>query len=159
MGQRVTCHVWAEYHQFYLLDEEVGPRIPEDVSDDELDLRLVARPHLVVVVTFQPNRVAVAVEAVDDEPPLDLSAWDHVAECDLELPSGRLAVDQCASGVAARLSVTPGSYRVRVCLGDIRGWEDVPEGEDAPERYQVSLWPGSYGPLVVRKQWGGPTMV
>jgi hypothetical protein len=159
VGQRVTCHLWAEYHQFYLLDEEVGPRIPEEVTDGELTSRVVVRPHLVVVVSFQPNRVAVAVEVLDEEPPLDLGAWDHVAECDLELPSGRFAVDQCVGTVAARLSVPPGLYRVRVCLGGIRDWADVPDGEDAPERYQVALWPGNSGPLVVRKQWGGPTMV
>src|SRR5262249_48243387 len=83
MGQRVTCRLSAEYHQFYLLDEEVGPRIPEEVTDEELTSRLLVRPHLVVVLTFQPNLVAVAVEAVGSEPPLDPEAWDHVAECDL----------------------------------------------------------------------------
>lgn len=159
MGQRVTCRLYAEYHQFYLLDEAVGPSIPTDVTDGELISRLMVRPHLVVVLTFQPNLVGVAVEAASAEPPLDLGVWDHVAECDLELPSGRLAVDQCVGTVAARLSVPPGSYRVRVCLGGIRDWADTPDGEDAPERYQVSLWPGSSGPLVVRKQWGGPISV
>jgi hypothetical protein len=163
MGQRVTCRLWAEYHQFYLLDELVKPRIPEEVTDAELISRLMVRPHLVVVLTFQPNRVAVAVETAGAEPPLDLGAWDHVAECDLDLPSGRVAVDQCVGtvdgSVVARLSVPPGAYRVRVCLGGIRDWADVPDGEDAPERYQVLLWPGSSGPLVVRKQWGGPISV
>jgi hypothetical protein len=121
----------------------------------------MVRPHLVVVLTFQPNLVAVAVEPVGAEPPLDLEAWDHVAECDLELPSGRFAVDRGVGTVAARLPVPPGTYRVRVCLGGIRDWADVPDGEDAPERYQVSLWPGPgrFGPLVVRKQWGGPISV
>ena len=108
MGQRVTCRLFAEYHQFYLLDEEVHPRIPEEATDDDFTARLLVRPHLVVVLTFQPNRVAVAVEAAAAEPPLELGEWDHVAECDLELPSGRLAVDQCVGPVAARLSVPRG---------------------------------------------------
>jgi hypothetical protein len=155
----VTCRLCAEYHQFYLLDEVAKPRIPEDMTDAELISRVMVRPHLVVVLTFQPNLVTVALEAVGAEPPLDLEAWDHVAECDLELLSGQLAVDRCVGTVAARLSVPPGAYRVRVCLGGIRDWADVPDGEDAPERYQVSLWPGSSAPLVVRKQWGGRVSV
>jgi hypothetical protein len=159
MGQRVTCRLFAEYHQFYLVDEDVGPSIPTDVTDGDLSARLLVCPHLVVVLTFQPNMVAVAVEAAAAEPSLDLEAWDHVAECDLELPSGRLAVDRCVGPVAARLCLPPGPYRVRVCLGGLRDWADVPGGKDAPERYQVSVWPGCSGPLVVRKQWGGPLSV
>jgi hypothetical protein len=108
VGQRVTCRLCAEYHQFYLLDEAVKQRIPEEGTDAELVSRLMVRPHLVLVLTFQPNLVAVAVEAVGAEPPLDPAAWDHVAECDLQLPSGRFAVDQCVGTVAARLSVPPG---------------------------------------------------
>jgi hypothetical protein len=108
------------------------------------------------LTTFQPNLVAVFVEAVTVEPAFEFGAWDHVAECDLALPSGRLAVDQCIGPVVARLSVPPGQYRVRVCLGGIRNWADVPDGEDAPERYRVLLWPSNPGALVVRKQWNGP---
>src|SRR5579859_7501593 len=119
VGQWATCRLCAEYHQFYLLDEVVKPRIPEEVTNEELRSRLIANPHLVVVLTFQPNMIGVAVEAVSFEPPLDLEAWDHVAECDLELPSGQLAVDRCVGPVAARLSVLPGWYRVRLCLGGI----------------------------------------
>jgi hypothetical protein len=159
MGQRVTCRLSAEYHQFYLLDEAVCPSIPTEATDGDFTARLLVRPHIVVVLTFQPNMVAVAVEVVAAEPPLDLGVWDHIAECNLELPSGQLAVDRCVGPVAARLSVPPGPYRVRVCLGGIRDWADVPDGEDAPERYQVSVWAGRSGPLVVRKQWAGPISV
>jgi hypothetical protein len=159
MGHRVTCNLYAEYHQFYLLDEGVSPKIPTDFAREDLIPRLVVRPHLVMVLTFQPNRVGIAVEVRDDEPPLDTSAWDHVAECSAELPTGRLAVDRCVGGVAARLAVPPGWYRVRVCLGGIRRWRDVPEGEDPPESYEVAVWQGRPGPLEVRKQWGGPLSV
>jgi hypothetical protein len=95
MGERVTCRFFAEYHQFYLLDEEVRPSIPTEATDGDFTARLLVRPNLVVVLTFQPNLVAVAVEVAAAEPPLDLGAWDHIAECDLELPSGRLVVDRC----------------------------------------------------------------
>ncbi len=155
----MACHLYAEYHQFYLRDEGVGSKIPTDFARADLMPRLVVRPHLVMVLTFQPNRVGIVVEALDEEPPLNTSAWDHVAECSLELSTGRLAVDRCVGGVAARLVVPSGWYRVRVCLGGIRGWRDVLEGEDPPESYEVAVWRGRTGPVEVRKQWGGPLSV
>ena len=128
MGRRETCRLSAEYHQFYLLDEGVGPDAPTDLAREDLRPRVVVRPHLVMVLAFQPNLVGIAVEALDEEPPLDTSAWDHVAECSLELPTGRLAVVPCVGGAAARLTVPPGCYRVRVCLGGNRSLEGLAGG-------------------------------
>jgi hypothetical protein len=159
MRQRVTCQLCAEYHQFYLLDEEASPRIPTDFECRDLTPRLVVCPNQVVVLTFQPNMVSVTVEIMDAEPSLDIAGWDHVVECSLEIPSGRLAVDRCVGSVAARLAVAPGWYRVRVCLAGIRDWSSVSDGEDPPESYQVVIWPGDPGPEVVRKQWAGPFCV
>jgi hypothetical protein len=159
MRQSVTCRLSAEYHQYYLIDEEVSPQIPTDLEDRDLTPRLVVCAHLVVVLTFQPNLVGVTVESVDAEPLLDYAAWDHVVDCSLEIQSGRLAVDRCVGPVAAKLSVPPGWHRMRICLGGIRDWASVPDGEDAPESYQVTVWPGDPGPVVVHKQWTSPFCV
>jgi hypothetical protein len=150
----------TDYHQFYLLDEGIKPPAPDDYNDpDVLPQRLLVRPHIIAVMTFQPNTFSAAVEVLDAEPAVELDAWDHVVDASLELPTGKFAVDTCLNRVAKRQRVAPGWYRVRVCAGGMAGWEAVPEGQDPPERFRISLWLGEAAPVRVRKQWAGPVSV
>jgi hypothetical protein len=147
----------TDYFQFYLLDEGIKPPVPTDYeSQDTLAQRLLVEPHIIAVMTFQSGPITVGVEVVDGEPAATLSAWDHVVDASLELPTGRLAVDTCMCGVAKRFRVGKGWYRVRVCTGGIGGWESVAEGEEIPERFRITLWPADAAGVQVLKQWSGP---
>jgi hypothetical protein len=155
--RRVSFKLCTDYFQFYLLDEGVKPPAPEDYdSQDTLAQRLLVKPHIIAVMTFQRGVIEVELEVCESAPTVDPSAWDHVAEASLELPTGRLTVDTCLCGVAKRLRVGKGWYRVRVCTGGIGGWEVVAEGEEIPERFRISLWPAPPNSVSVIKRWAGP---
>jgi len=150
----------TDYHQFYLLDEGIKPPAPDDYNGPDVFVqRLLAKPHIIALMTFQPNTFSAAVEVLDGEPETDVAGWDHVVDASLEVPTGKLAVDTCCNGVAKRQRVAPGWYRVRVCAGGMAGWESVPEGQDPPERFRISLWPAESAPVRVLKQWAGPVSV
>ena len=43
--------VFADYHQFYLMDASIKPNIPEEVTEQDMLRRLRAAPHIVVFHT------------------------------------------------------------------------------------------------------------
>jgi hypothetical protein len=149
--QKQSFNLFADYHQFYLWDEAVSPDAPSDYTDDDIARRLKAAPHVVVVQPVRAMTVPVTVEVHDTEPAFDQSAWDHIAECSLELPSGRLQIHECTGGSVGRFSVSPGVYRVRAFFGKLGSLdEDQLEGDD---HYSVVLWPAPASELRVLKQW------
>ena len=149
--QKQSFTLFADYHQFYLWDEEVSPDAPSDYTDEDIARRLKAAPHVVVVQPVRAMTIPVTVEVHDTEPAFDQSAWDHIAECSLELPSGRLQVHECTGGSVARFSVPPGAYRLRAFFGKLGSLdEDQFEGDD---HYSVVLWPAPPTELRVLKQW------
>jgi hypothetical protein len=130
--------LFADYHQFYLQDEEADG----DLSDswNEQDLLAVA-PGTIGVGAVRDMDVPVEVEIRDSEPVDDLAEWDHVMECGIEVPSGRIVVAGCTDYFpdAARIPVKPGKYRARIYYGDLESLsEDGLEGDD---HYKVVLWP------------------
>jgi hypothetical protein len=149
--QKQSFDLFADYHQFYLWDEKVSPDAPSDYTDDDVARRLKAAPHVVVVQPVRAMTVPVTVEVHDAEPAFDQGAWDHIAECSLDLPSGKLQVHECTGGSVARFSVSPGVYRVRAFFGKLSSLdEDHFEGDD---HYTVVLWPAPASELRVLKQW------
>lgn len=142
--------VFADYHQFYVWDAGMAP---EDYTDEDIK-RLVKVAESVVVVQPVGNMtVPVELEVWASDPGFQQSEWDHVAECALAVPTGRLQVHECMGGPVLNLSVTPGSYRVRVLFGGLGTLSE--DGLEGADRYKITLWPGSPSPLRVVKQWHG----
>ena len=138
--QHAELKLFADYFQFYVLDEQASPAIPEDWTDEDVVCRVKVAPHLIIVCPVRNMTVPVVVEVHEAEPALSLVGWDHVVACSIDLPSGRIVVDECTGPVAARLHVEPGHYQARVLfggLGTLR--ENDLEGDD---RYKVVLWQG-----------------
>jgi hypothetical protein len=149
--QKQALSVFADYYQFYLWDERVAPDAPTDWSDMDVARRLKAVPNVVVVSPIRNMDVPVEVEIHTSEPPYDATAWDHIAECSLELPSGQLQVHECTGGPVASFRVEPGVYRVRAFYGALgKLSEDGLTGED---HYRVVLWPAPMADVVVLKVW------
>ena len=160
-----TFEVYADHSQFYVGDSAFDGDTAADTfwNDEAFARRLaIAPPSLIGVSTDLYGTVPVMIEVRQTAPGDDTAGWDHVVEASLELPSGRLAIDGCldyrpeASRYAMaehetspHISVSPGSYRVRVYYGNLDSIHEVttPDGvaEVSDEHYRLVLWPALYG--------------
>jgi hypothetical protein len=130
-----TLDVFADYNQIFLLDGDVRPPYPEDVTDDDIARRYKVVPHLIAIYTTNADYVAVTVVVSDAPLELEVDQWQHVVELPIQVPSGQLIVAGCADFLpdCPAIKMAPESYLARV-YG--RGFE--PDGE---EQYLVALWP------------------
>ena len=147
-----TFKLFADYFQFYLQDEDTKGDLSTAWTEEAVSILLALAPGTIGVGTVRNRFVPVTVEVVDEPPVVHLADWDHVVECDIDVPSGRMVVAGCTEYFpdAARLVVKPGSYRARISYGDLdRLSEDRSEGED---HYHVVLWPSKPRGLQVLKQ-------
>lgn len=142
--------IFADYFQFYLWDAGKMPEPPTDYVEVDLRNRIKAAPFVVVIQPVRNMDVPVTLDLADAPPPLDLDAWDHVAEASLDLPSGRLEIHECTGGSIDILDVAPGSYRVRACFAGLGTLSA--DGLDGDDRYHLTLWPASAAPVEVLKQ-------
>ncbi len=116
-------------------------------SEAEVDVRMPRSANF-----FVPLRV----EGWGGRPPLDLDAWDHVAEFSLTVPSGKLSLAS-GGGDEVTVGIAPGAYRVRWSgrnLGAAAEWERL--DETAPDTYRLQIWPGPpAAPRAEIKRWDG----
>jgi hypothetical protein len=116
-------------------------------SEAEVDVRMPRSANF-----FVPLRV----EGWGGRPPLDLDAWDHVAEFSLTVPSGKLALAS-GGGDEVTVGIAPGAYRARWSgrnLGAAAEWERL--DETAPDTYRLQIWPGPpAAPRAEIKRWRG----
>jgi hypothetical protein len=108
-------------------------------------------PHVVVVQPVRDTTVPVRVEVHDHDPGWKPDGWDHVVECSLDVPTGRLQVHECTGLPKLDVTITPGSYRVRVFFAGLAATSN--NGLEGEDRYVVNLWPAEAQPLRVLKQW------
>lgn len=149
--QKQSFELFADYFQFYLWDEDVSPEAPTDYTDEDVTRRLKAAPHVVVVQPVRNMTVPVTIEIHAAEPEFDPAVWDHIVECSLALPSGRLQVHECTGGSVAQFTVAPGTYRVRAFYGGLDSLDE--SGLEGDDHYTVALWAAPEGELRVLKQW------
>jgi len=148
--QRQAIRLYAAYSQFYLEDERARCAAPVDWSEQDVERHMKTADNMVVVCPVVEESVPVEVEVQQTEPPYKAGDWDHIVECSLELPSGRLAVVEWPRRPVANFSVTPGCYRVRALFGNLRSVLRDEEPSDA--FYKVVLWPAPFTELCVVKQ-------
>jgi len=151
--QKQSFELFADYFQFYLWDEEVAPDAPIDYTESDVARRMKAAPHVVVVNPIRNMTVPVTFEIHEPEPVFDFNAWDHIAECSLDLPSGKLQVHECTGGSVARFAVRPGTYRVRAFYGNLGSLDE--SGLEGEDHYTVVLWPAPFAELLLVKEWKG----
>lgn len=145
--------LFADYRQFYLWDlaDPSASLASVDFTDETVERRLATGLNVVVVQPERNMDVPVELEVHDSEPPYDSALWDHIAECSLELPTGRLEIHECTGGSVARLEVEPGTYRVRSFHS---GFATISRnGLDGEDYYRVVMWPSPPEECQVLKQW------
>jgi hypothetical protein len=149
--------LFADYSQFYLHDQSsLGEFDGSCWTAEAVDRMLAVAPGTVAVGTVRNMDVPVTVEVLDGEPGPDLSEWDHVTECSLEVPSGCIVVAGCTDELrdAGRIDVSPGSYRARVSYGALDTLSE--DGLDGDDHYRVQLWPAPLiGPRVLKCRASG----
>jgi hypothetical protein len=149
--EKHSANVFADYHQFYLWDAGVSPNAPDDYTDEDVRRMVKVAKNVVVIQPVRNMEVPVELEVHESDPGFDAKDWDHVAECGVELPTGKLQIHECTGGPVLDLAVKPGAYQVRALFIGLGTLSD--DGLDGSDRYKLVLWPGPVGDLRILKQW------
>lgn len=141
MLEKYNFELFADYFQFYLQDENADFDLSVNIwTEQTVEDLLAVTPGIIHVVTVRNMTVPVMVEIHDSEPDEDFSSWEHITECSLEVPSGKIVVTECGGYFPdqPRIKVEPGVYRARIFYGDLDTLsEDGLEGDD---NYKIILW-------------------
>lgn len=150
--------IFANYKQVWLEDSQAQEGAGEDPGQraaavDALVVQLLseeaqarhvgAAPGVVCIITARNATVPVTIEIASYPPSLDLEGWDRVIEASIEVPSGCLVLHGPTDYFpnSPRITVKPGTYRVRVSFG---GEQTVSMDElEGADYYSVTLWPAS----------------
>ncbi len=148
-----SYELFADYFQFYLQDEQAEGIVSDAWTEEAVENLLATAPGTIGVGTVRNMDVPVTIEVCDTEPILDLAPWDHIMECDIDIPSGRLVVAGCTEAFpdAARITLEPGCYRARILYGALDSLsEDRLDGDD---HYSVMLWKeASAGTRIIKRR-------
>jgi hypothetical protein len=140
--QTIELTIFADYHQFYLQDDDERFGNLSDAWTPEATERLMAvAEHVVGIGTVRNMNVPVRIELRPQLPTLDRSQWDKVNQASLVCDTGRIVVAGCTDYFpdAKRLSVSPGTYDVLVGYKNLASLsEDGLEGDDS---YHIFLAP------------------
>ena len=140
--QQLKLNLMADYFQFYLQDESAKGDLSDSWGPEAVDRLLAVAPGAVGVGTVRNMAVPVSVEVLDAEPENDAESWDHVTECGLAVPTGRIVIAGCTDYFpdATRIEVSPGPYRIRISYGSLNSLSV--DGLSGNDHYRVQLWPG-----------------
>ncbi len=135
--------LFADYCQFYIRDEMAAGDLSESWNEETSERLLAVAAGTVGIGTVRDMTVPVCLELHDAEPEDDFDVWDHVTECALEAPSGRLVIAGCTDCFpdAKRIEVVPGSYRVRASYGSLKRLSE--DGLDGDDHYRIQIWQAS----------------
>jgi len=148
-----SYELFADYFQFYLQDEQADGDLSDAWTKEAVANLLAAAPGVISVGTVRNMNVPVSIEVCDAEPSPDLTRWDHVMECDLNIPSGCLVVAGCNDYFldAERIALEPGHYRARILYGDLDSLAE--DGLDGGDHYSICLWKAAAaGTQVVKRR-------
>ena len=137
--RKFDFEIYADYHQFYLEDENSPHEIGDIWTDKTVEQMIAVSEKLVAIGTARYETVPVSIEIHDSEPTLELEKYSRINECSLEAVSNKLILEGCTEYTpdAARIKVEPGIYRVRVLYGNLESVVDDWEGDDF---YILQLW-------------------
>jgi hypothetical protein len=155
MKRKFEYNLFADYYQFYLQDESTDGNLGDSWSPEAVERLLAVAPGTVGVGTVRNTTVPVVLEITDAKPEDDLNDWDQVAECSVEMTSGRMVVAGCTDYFpdAARIDLPPGSYRTRVYFGKLNSLSA--DGLNGDDHYRVVMWSAAPGPILVLKHRAG----
>lgn len=135
----------ADYFQFYIQDEDVDVDLSDSWTKEAVDNLLALAPGTIGIGTARNMTVPVTVEILDSALDTDdLSIWDQVNECSIEVGSGRIVIAGCTDYFpdSARISLAPGIYRARIYYGNLGALRKP--GLEGGDHYKIVLWPAEF---------------
>ncbi len=105
--------IFADYHQFYIQDDDDGFGDLSDAWTEEAVGNLLAvSDHVVGIGTARNSDVLVTLETCAEMPELAPDEWDRINKATLVCGTGRLVVAGCTEYFpeAVRIEVEPGTY-------------------------------------------------
>ncbi len=159
---RLKGQVFADYHQFYVVDAgswdsrspDTDTSNPDFWSKEAFGRGLAALPAVLGVGTASYGMVTVVVEVADTRPHVAVADFDRVAEASINLASGALQVIGCTTPESLMVDgLQAGWYRVMVCSSRLDLGVESGEGGD---RYAVWMWPEPPIPAVAVKRYTYP---
>jgi hypothetical protein len=138
--QAYTFHLFADYFQFYLQDEQATGSLSDSWSVEAVKRKLALAPGIIGVRTARNTTVPVTIVIGESAPNNELDVWDHMNDCTINVSSGRLVIAGCTDYFpeAARIVMPPGCYHARVYYG---GQDTISEnGLEGNDVYKVILW-------------------
>lgn len=161
--------VFADYHQIALEDcaggmprgdgtaqraEEIADAVALLLDPPAFARHLGVYPGVLCILTARNMDVPLTVEVYDAAPQDDLTAWDHVVEASLAVPSGCIMVSSSINEYPPEIRLAAGVYRARVYFGGVYTISN--DGLDGSDHYRVVLWPGaSAEPIVLHTTGNG----
>jgi hypothetical protein len=139
--------IHVDHHQMFLEDDDA------EWGDDDLDLLYsdesfarhlgVAPGRLSLMTARWYGTVRLEVILRAGPPEDDVAGWDNVAEASIEIRSGSLTIfGPETDTVATRITLPPGTYRMRVYAGDIDSVDEY--AQHGQDYYRAVLWPAPY---------------
>lgn len=157
MSRKFQYNIFADYHQFYLQDDDQSFGDLSQAWTDEATNRLLAvAPHVIGIGTVRNTTVPVAVAIHDSRPVIDHADWDHITTASLQIDTGKIVIAGCTDYYpdAARIEVKPGVYEAIICYGGLASLG--PDGLDGKDSYHVHLFPGHpIEPAAIKKRISG----
>lgn len=135
--------VEASYNHFYVCADDQGtPDYSRSFTGQNNGLCGAGeRRSLFVITGIGFGSISIRVEAADSRPQLD-PAWEDVVEVSLHTASGRVALVGPESGPTARLTLAPGTHRLRYST---KGLDAAHRGEaGATGTYEMVFWPAEW---------------
>lgn len=131
--------------------------------------RLAITRDLLGIGTGVCDDIPIEVEIRKEAPRSDdFAVWSHVVEASIDLPTGRLAIDDCVdfrpesdprlsskTYRSPHITIPPGKYRVRVLYGGLNEENMIKEFGEHDEHYRLILWPAPFAEPIVLKRWEG----
>ena len=155
LKEKYEFELFADYHQFYLQDEKADGDLSDSWTEQATENLLALALGTIGVGTVRDMDVPVTIEVHDSEPKEDLTLWEQINECSIDVPSGRIVVAGSTDYFpdAARISVEPGTYRARIYYSELDTLSE--DGLDGDDKYKVALWRGEeIEPRVIKRRVG-----
>lgn len=92
---RYELTLFADYHQFYIQDEDVDGNLSDAWTDEAVERLLAVAPGTVGIGTVRNVDVPVTIAVLEREPALDADKFDQVVECSIVVKSGAVVVAGC----------------------------------------------------------------
>lgn len=144
--------IFADYNQFYLMDAANYSYALENYTDEDVRLRIKAEKYIAAILPERNMTVPVELEVPESSPNVDFEEWQHVAEASLELPSGKLRIEECTSNEPVdEIILSPTTYRIRAYYGDLDKLSF--DGLDGDDHYKIILWQAPFEDVKVLKQF------